>query len=268
LSSFNLFKVFHFRDIPLPHSKRNKMALSALAPPTENVTLKIDSVQIYINAELLGKASLHVAHSRLSWVMESGPSFSLEYPSINMHSVCRDTKTFPHECLFLMVEGDVGSKAAAIMKGESPTPPKKSKVDDEEDDDQVAITEIRFVLPDSSKLQDLFDNMSDCQALHEDQAQVAMEEEEEAEYEEEYADYEEEEEGEEEQNGYELEGNVAVLDEETAVDYSAMCPGEEDMTPQGLATLKRLEAFLCNGDEQNQNGTNQFDDAEAEPMTT
>ena len=40
------------------------MALSALAPPTENVTLKIDSVQIYINAELLGKASLHVAHSR------------------------------------------------------------------------------------------------------------------------------------------------------------------------------------------------------------
>ena len=95
--------------------------------------------------------------------MESGQSFSLEYPSINMHSVCRDTKTFPHECLFLMVEGDVASKAAAIMKGESPTPPKKSKVDDEEDDDQVAITEIRFVLPDSSKLQDLFDNMSDCQ---------------------------------------------------------------------------------------------------------
>ena len=79
-----------------------------------------------------------------------------------------------------------------------------------------------------------------------------MEEEEEAEYEEEYADYEEEEEGEGEQNGYELEGNVAVLDEETAVDYSAMCPGEEDMTPQGLATLKRLEAFLCNGEEQNQ----------------
>ena len=77
------------------------------------------------------------------------------------------------------------------------------------------------------------------------------EEEEEAEYEGEYADYEEEE-GEEEQNGYELEGNVAVLDEETAVDYSAMCPGEEDMTPQGLATLKRLEAFLCNGEEQQQ----------------
>merc|ERR1712121_267193 len=92
------------------------------------------------------------------------------------------------------------------------------------------------------------------------------EEEEEAEYEEEYADYEEEEEGEEEQNGYELEGNVAVLDEESAVDYSALCPGEEDMTPQGLATLKRLEACLFDGSQQTQNGTNQFEDAEAEPM--
>ena len=39
---------------------------------------------------------------------------------------------------------------------------------------------------------------------------------------------------------------VQVLDSE-AVDFSAFCPGEEEMTPQGLATLKRLEASLCNG---------------------
>ena len=53
------------------------MALSALAPPTENVTLKIDSVQIYINAELLGKASLHVAHSRSVRRLRRGFQFSL-----------------------------------------------------------------------------------------------------------------------------------------------------------------------------------------------
>ena len=65
--------------------------------------------------------------------------------------------------------------------------------------------------------------------------------EEEADYEE-YGDYAEEEEEEAADDG-----NVAVLDGETAVDYSNLCPGEEDMTPQGLATLKRLEACLANG---------------------
>ena len=78
------------------------------------------------------------------------------------------------------------------------------------------------------------------QALNEDQARDAMEEE--AEYEEE-EDYGEEEEEEEE---YEDEA-VGIIDGEAGVDYSAFCPADDDMTPQGLATLKRLEAALCNG---------------------
>ena len=40
------------------------MALSALAPSTDDVALKIDSVQIYIDTNLLGNASLHVTQSR------------------------------------------------------------------------------------------------------------------------------------------------------------------------------------------------------------
>ena len=63
--------------------------------------------------------------------------------------------------------------------------------------------------------------------------------EEEAEYEEE--DYEE---GEEEEEDEEA---VGIIDGEAVVDYSAFCPADDDMTPQGLATLKRLEAALCNG---------------------
>jgi len=227
------------------------MALSALAPSTDDVALKIDSVQIYIDTNLLGNASLHVTQSRLSWIMETGQSFSLEYLSINMHSISRDTKNFPHECLLMMVEGDLASKADAIMKGETPVTKK---------DDQDAISEIRIVLPDSTLLQSLFDHMSDCQALHEEQQQIAMEDE--GEFEEEYGEDEDAEE--EEDTG----DDVAVLDAETAVDFSSCCPGEEDMTPQGLATLKRLEACLTNGVTHSENGTNQFEDAEAEPMAT
>jgi len=225
------------------------MALSALAPSTDDVALKIDSVQIFIDANPLGKASLYVTQSRLSWIMESGQSFSLEYLSINMHSISRDTKSFPHECLFMMVEGDLSSKAEAIMRGETPLTKKEN---------EDAISEIRIVLPDSSLLQSLFDHMSDCQALHEEQQQIAMEDE---------GDFEgeccEEEEAEEEEDACD---DVAVLDAETAVDFSSCCPGEEDMTPQGLATLKRLEACLSNGVSHSENGTNQFEDAEAEPM--
>ena len=88
-------------------------------------------------------------------MLESGQSFSLEYPSINMHSISRDKTIFPHECLFLMVEGDAVSKAEAIMKGETTTTTSKPADD--------VVSEIRFVLKDSSQLQALFDNMSDCQ---------------------------------------------------------------------------------------------------------
>ena len=91
--------------------------------------------------------------------MESGQTFSLPYPSINMHSISRDKTNFAHECLFLMVEGDLRGKAEAIMKGESPASSK-----DEEDQ----LSDMRFVLQDSTQLQSLFDCMSDCQVRTED----------------------------------------------------------------------------------------------------
>jgi len=229
------------------------MSLTALPPTTDDVALAIDSVQVYINVELLGKAALHVTRTRLSWIMESAQTFSLDYRSINMHSICRDTTNFPHECLYLMVDGDLRSKVEAIKKGESPS----KQTED-------GMSELRFVLSDSTQLQHLFDCMSDCQALHEDEMPVRMEDNDEGmdadeDVAEEDADYE----CEEDESADAEDDRVQVLDPE-AVDFSAFCPGEEEMTPQGLATLKRLEASLCNGVE---NGSNQFEDAEAEPMT-
>ena len=43
--------------------------------------------------------------SRLSWSdPESGKGFSLEYPSISLHAICRDTSQFPHECIYCMMD--------------------------------------------------------------------------------------------------------------------------------------------------------------------
>jgi len=248
------------------------MSLTALPPTTDDVALTIDSVQVFINSDLLGKAAVHVTRTRLSWVMESGQTFSLPYPSINMHSISRDKTNFAHECLFLMVEGDLRGKAEAIMKGESPASSK-----DEED----LLSDMRFVLQDSTQLQSLFDCMSDCQALHEDEQPVRMEDDPEGmdaecdgdaecngdaggecngDADAGFEDYDDDTAAAEE---YQLEEyQVEVLDPE-AVDFSAFCPGEEEMTPQGLATLKRLEASIANPVE---NGSNQFEDAEPEAM--
>jgi len=226
------------------------MSLTALPPTTDDVALTLDSVQVFINSDLQGKASLHVTRTRLSWVMESGQTFSLDYPSINMHSISRDTTIFPNECLFLMVDGNLRAKVEAIMRGESPT---LSKGDDE-------LSDLKFVLPDSSQLQSLFDCMSDCQALHEDEMPIRMEDEAEGmDADDDDAGFEE---YEEDESADAEEDQVEILDPE-AIDLSAFCPAEGDMTPQGLATLKRLEASLCNGVE---NGSSQFEDAEAETM--
>lgn len=41
---------------------------------------------------------------RLSWCDSLGHGFSLEYPSISLHAICRDTSQFPHECIYCMME--------------------------------------------------------------------------------------------------------------------------------------------------------------------
>merc|ERR1712136_302095 len=129
--------------------------------------------------------------------------------------------------------------ADAIMKG---TAIPKSTND--------SITELRFVPENPEDLEKMFNIMADCQALHESDQPVA-EGMEAMEDEEEY--YEGE---------YDEAGAVEQFNGEP--DSSHCCPGEEDMTPQGLATLKRLEACLSQGAEE---GTHQFADAEPEAMT-
>jgi len=46
--------------------------------------------------------------SSVVWCKADGKGFVLEYPSISLHAVCRDSSRFPQECLFLMVDGVMG----------------------------------------------------------------------------------------------------------------------------------------------------------------
>ena len=122
--------------------------------------------------------------------------------------------------------------------------------DEEEDEDPV--TEIRFVPADDNQLDRMFAVMSDCQALHPDSEEENLSD-----------DYEEgeEEEGDEgvEENGAGENGFENGHDHEADADgagdaalpledgLATDCPTEEEMTPAGLATLRRLEQMLGGG---------------------
>ena len=44
--------------------------------------------------------------SCVAWQKEDdGQGFSLQYPAISCHAVSRDLSSFPHECLYLMIDG-------------------------------------------------------------------------------------------------------------------------------------------------------------------
>lgn len=61
----------------------------------------------YFNAYKISHV-LFVYLRLVSWRdVTSGEGFSLEYPHISLHAVSRDLSSFPHECLYLMLDADV-----------------------------------------------------------------------------------------------------------------------------------------------------------------
>ena len=54
---------------------------------------------------LVAYAFISFHFSEVLWLNTAGQGFGLQYPNISLHAVSRDTSAFPHECLYLMVEG-------------------------------------------------------------------------------------------------------------------------------------------------------------------
>jgi len=142
------------------------VVVTSLGPPEEGLRHTEPNTLTYINEKALGKGSLYISESRVSWVGDAGHKFSLTYEHISLHAVSRDTSSFPNsEHLYLMID-----KKLCDSEG-MPTPtstPESSDVDDDDSDDGSDMTEIRFVPENKGSLQDLFKHMSDCQALHPD----------------------------------------------------------------------------------------------------
>lgn len=195
------------------------VVLKHLPPPTEGVRHEQTDTTAVLDGQRLGCGTLYVAETRLSWFDGAGLGFALEYPSIGLHAISRDSSAYPHEHLYVMVNGKLSDGNEAEMA---------DKEDDEDEDsgsdENGVISEFRFVPSDKAALEPMFSAMCECQALHPDP---------------EDQDSEDDFEGEE----YDVEEA-----EQGAGDIPSFYTCEEglsSLTPEGEATLERLEGMLA-----------------------
>ncbi|XP_046428833.1 methylosome subunit pICln isoform X1 [Neodiprion pinetum] len=136
--------------------------------PQEGVRHEEPDTTLYINDREVGKGTLYVTESLLSWVSgTTGQGFSLEYPNISLHAISRDQQLHPHQYLYVMVDAKLDP---ADMQELLPIDARSEGNDEEDDDDEseTPMTEMRFVPENSNSLDAMFQAMSQCQALHPD----------------------------------------------------------------------------------------------------
>ncbi|KAM9321601.1 methylosome subunit pICln [Gastrophryne carolinensis] len=199
-------------------------SLKTFLPPGEGVRRLQACSEAVLSGEKLGRGTLYIAESRLSWLNGSGLGFSLEYPSISLHAISRDATAYPQEHLYVMVNGKLGENddEEAKMKDE------EAEEEESDDEDEEPITEIRFVPEDKADLAEMFSAMCECQALHPD-----PEDEDSDDFEGEEYDVEAHEQG---------QGEVPS--------FFTYEEGLSHLTAEGQATLERLEGMLASAENQ------------------
>ncbi|CAG0896038.1 unnamed protein product [Darwinula stevensoni] len=171
--------------------------ISSLPPPTENVKIHQPQTLAFVNHEDLGKGTLYIGESHLSWVHESGqPVLSFNYMDICIHAISRDSSSFPHPCLYMMLDNssrtenlgpenahniDRGALDGVVIRGPGGNDEEMDvgdAVNGEDDDDNdgpdqgdggtPGTMEVRLVPEDPAILESMFQAMSECQTLHQD----------------------------------------------------------------------------------------------------
>ncbi|XP_034252358.1 methylosome subunit pICln [Thrips palmi] len=139
------------------------VVLSTFPPPAEGVRHQQINTEVLMNDRSLGKGTLYIAESRVSWVNSaSGEGFSLEYPHICLHAISRT----PVECLYMMLDTNVSPK---LGDGEGNDDSKDDDENDEdEDEEEQESTVMKFLPEDTTALDAMYQAMSQCQALNPD----------------------------------------------------------------------------------------------------
>ena len=152
-----------------------------------------ECVRLYSSgARCDGTGTLLITNRRVVWIPEAASDgaagFSLYYPSIAVHAVCRDTTDFAHACVYMQLDPDAGdlSELAAALATVDDSPAKRPRAaaaadvaaaeeeSAEEEEAELAWRELRLVpeLNDaaaaSAALDAIYQALCECAALHPD----------------------------------------------------------------------------------------------------
>merc|ERR1712013_353361 len=187
-----------------------------------------------------GKGTLYITEHHVVWKgchdntgnHDNNNVLTLQYPSISLHAISRDTSSFPHQCLYVLLESPLTDRDEAAADEE-----------EEERDPQAEVFEVRFVPEDSNNIKAMYDALAECQELHPDP-------------EDENSDVEE---GEEPDFDALLSGGEFYT--------ASNMPDEIELSAEGHAVLQRLNIATVAVDDNNGNGNgfhgnSQFDDAD------
>jgi nucleotide-sensitive chloride channel 1A len=108
----------------------------------------------------------------------SGEGFTIPYRKMSFHAVSRDPAVHPQHCLYIMVNGSLGTKSFRNYEIASRNfnyfVPGDEEGEEEnvpvQEDDEEEMTEVRFVPEDASVLDDAYKAIGDCSILHPDPA--------------------------------------------------------------------------------------------------
>ncbi|KAK5982382.1 Nucleotide-sensitive chloride conductance regulator [Trichostrongylus colubriformis] len=159
--------------------------LSETNEPSEGVRLSQPQVVAYLDGECAGEGILCVAERQVTWICRSsGLGFSLTYPSIILHAVSTDLSTFPHECIYVLVDASKSERCrrqtvpfftaaeaqnVQDLKLADEELNHENDASDNDDDEEGKNVVIRFVPSDLGVLNQIYTEMCNCQELNPDE---------------------------------------------------------------------------------------------------
>jgi len=92
---------------------------------SEIIKIQVENIRLSIGGDIIGEGILYVTTERIAWlrvsgdISGSGTGFTVSYPNIAIHAICRDKDSFPEPCIFCQLDEPVkkdGGKAFRIIE--------------------------------------------------------------------------------------------------------------------------------------------------------
>ncbi|KAF9080723.1 hypothetical protein BGX29_012104 [Mortierella sp. GBA35] len=144
------------QQAPLPSEAR-------IRHTQQNVTVHITPA----SKAFQNPGTLYIADESLYFFSEaSNNGFAIPYPSIIIHAIARESHVGPS--IYCQLEGSLGSFGSTTTTTHTNGATGKETAEEEEEQDEDAVLELSFVPADVSSLDTIYETLSYCASLHQD----------------------------------------------------------------------------------------------------